>query len=568
MIHFDQALQLAHEHLQAGRLADAEQIDRQLVTLDPRSAEAQTHLGVVLQAQARFAEAAECFERALNLRPDSPELFYNLANALAATNANERAADAYRRAIGLAPHFALAHNNLGALLQRSGDLAAAERSFGEAVRCDPNFAAALFNLGVALEARGELAAAEDCYRRSVAADPRQPSAHFNLGALLQQRRQWEAAETCYRAELALRPQHVGALCNLGTLCMARGQDAEALEWFDRALAVDPASGEAHSNRGMLLLAQGDFAAGWSEFNWFGKCAKLAGKRYPGVAWDGAPLEGRTLLVHCSHGLGDTFQFVRYLAGLRERGAGKVILAVQGALAPILSGQVDVDLLIDRDAPPPPFDVQASIMSLPALFNTTAATIPAEIPYLSADDVLVERWRERLAPLTGLKVGIHWQGRESYPWDHLRSFRLAEFEPLAAVSGVELISLQHGAGREQLSGVAGRFRVTDLGDDVDRQSGAFMDTAALMKNLDLVITSDSAVAHLAGALGVNTWVVLSYAPEWRWQRQGETSPWYPTMRLVRQTKWNDWPETFARMADALSKLVVTRCPDRTSGLGST
>ena len=210
-----------------------------------------------------------------------------------------------------------------------------------------------------------------------------------------------------------------------------------------ALALDPASAEAYANRGMLLLAQGDFADGWNEFKWFEQCPKLAGQRYHGPAWDGSPLAGRTLLVHCSHGLGDTFQFVRYVVNLRERGAGQVILAAQAALAPILRGRVDVDLLIDRNAPPPEFDVQASLMSLPALFGSTAATIPAEVPYLSADPVLVERSRERLAPIAGLKVGIHWQGRESYPWDHLRSFQLAEFEPLAAVRGVELISLQHG-----------------------------------------------------------------------------------------------------------------------------
>jgi hypothetical protein len=207
-------------------------------------------------------------------------------------------------------------------------------------------------------------------------------------------------------------------------------------------------------------------------------------------------------------------------------------------------------LVARDGPLPPFDVHAPLMSLPHIFGTQLDSVPAEVPYLAVDPLLVERWRAELQKYSGFKIGIAWQGRPGYRGDCLRSIPLECFAPLAKVAGVRLLSLQKGPGTEQLEPLAGRFELIDLGPLVDNQGGAFLDTSAVMQSLDLVISSDTAIAHLAGALGVPVWVALSKAPEWRWMFDREDSPWYPTMRLFRQTKLGHWDDVFERMADQL------------------
>jgi hypothetical protein len=267
------------------------------------------------------------------------------------------------------------------------------------------------------------------------------------------------------------------------------------------------------------------------------------------------LARRTLLLHAEQGLGDTLQFVRY-AKLAEQQNGDIVVEVQPALMPLLTAS-GFRGLIPRGSPLPRFDVQAALMSMPRICGTTLETVPANVPYLAADSRLVENWRERLRSLPGLKVGIAWQGSPGYRFDRFRSIPLVQFAPLAEVAGVQLISLQKNAGAEQIAALEGRFTVADFASKLDAQSGAFMDTAAVMCNLDLVITSDTAAAHLAGGLGVNVWLALWSAADWRWMNDRSDSPWYPTMRLFRQSRQGDWPGVFAQMKSDLTKLAQNR-----------
>jgi len=260
-----------------------------------------------------------------------------------------------------------------------------------------------------------------------------------------------------------------------------------------------------------------------------------------------------LLVHAEQGIGDTLQFARYLNLLGQE--HEVFFELPRLLVPLFE-QSGFRNLVVRDTTLPKFDMQAPLLSLPGILGTTLETIPADVPYLSADPARVAFWRDQLAGREGFKIGIAWQGRTTYRDDSLRSIRLAHFAPLAT-AGVELISLQQGVGTEQLAEVRERFHVTELGDNFDREHGAFIDSAALMKNLDLVITSDTAIAHLAGALGVPVWVALPQVPDWRWLFDRSDSPWYPTMRLFRQTTFNDWPPVFAQMAAELRRLIASR-----------
>lgn len=260
-----------------------------------------------------------------------------------------------------------------------------------------------------------------------------------------------------------------------------------------------------------------------------------------------------MLLLSEQGLGDTIQFVRYAAVLKERGA-RVVLECQSRLAALMRTVAGVDQVVARGEPLPPFDVHARLLTLPGMLGTTPDTAPAAVPYVGAEPARVAEWRERLDGMgPGLKVGIAWQGSKGYKGDRLRSVALREFAPLALVDGVRLVSLQKGHGAEQLDDGNAQFSVLRL-EGLDEASGAFVDTAAVMRCLDLVVTTDTSIAHLAGALGVNVWVALQRVPDWRWMLDREDSPWYPTMRLFRQRRAGAWPDVFARMADGLRQLA--------------
>ncbi len=312
----------------------------------------------------------------------------------------------------------------------------------------------------------------------------------------------------------------------------------------RLYGYAPDHAETHLSRAVLWLLTEDFERGWPEYEWRWQ-AGCVPRAFPQPRWDGSPLEGRTILLHAEQGLGDTLQFVRYARLVHERG-GTVIVECQPALVRLLASCPGIDRVVARDEPLPDFDVHAPLLSLPGIFRTTLDNLPADGPYLFAQDESIVRWREELSGADGFKVGIAWQGNPLHQQDHFRSIQIERFARLADVPRVKLYSLQVGAGRDRLEEAAGRLPITDLTEKfVD-----FQETAALVRNLDLVITCDTAVAHLAGALGVPVWVTISAAPDWRWLVDRDDSSWYPTMRLFRQTRLGNWDDVFARVAREL------------------
>ncbi len=302
------------------------------------------------------------------------------------------------------------------------------------------------------------------------------------------------------------------------------------------------------------MSQEKFAEGWPEFAWRLKCRHFRPRVSGKPLWDGSPLAGRTLLVHAEQGFGDTMMFVRFLRDAGKFG-GRVVFEAQPALVPLLKAS-GIDDVHAAGEELPPFDVYLPLLSLPGVLNVSLEGLSVATPYLATDSELVQSWGETLAARPGFRVGIAWQGNPQYSFDRIRSIPLSRFAPLGEVNGVRLISLQKSA-QDQLAAVSDRFGVEDLGPALDEGSGAFMDTAAVMKNLDLVITSDTATAHLAGALGVPVWVALGAWPDWRWFIGREDSPWYPTMRLFRQPTAGDWSLPFGDMARQLTALVEER-----------
>jgi tetratricopeptide (TPR) repeat protein len=543
------SLALGWQYYQAGALAQAAQLCHEVLEADPASIEACYLLGLVRQASGRHAEAASCYQQALRLQPDLPQLHYCLGNTLAAQAQWQQAASSYREVIRLQPQHAEAHNNLGAMLAEEGKLAEALTSYQKALQLKPDYAEALYNQGNALRELSRFEEAVASYQRALEIKPGFAEARLNLGIARAARGELAEAVTAYQQALQLRPDYPEALNALGLILAQQGRLEEAVAHYEQALRLRPGFADAHNNRALAWLTLGDFPRGWPEYEWRWQLREVGRRPFVQPRWDGSLLAGRTILLHAEQGLGDTIQFIRYTPLVQSLG-GKVIVECQAALVSLLSSCHGIDQLFPRGAALPAFDVQAPLLSLPGLLGTSLETIPAYIPYLHADPQRVERWRRELAAIRAFKIGIAWRGSSGYRWDRQRSVPLHHFARLAQIPGVQLVSLQKGEGSEQLASVAASFPVTDLAPRLDEDGGAFVDSAAVMKSMDLVISSDTAVAHLAGALGVPVWVALSVGSDWRWLRNREDTPWYPTMRLFRQAQEGKWDEVFEKMARAV------------------
>jgi hypothetical protein len=302
---------------------------------------------------------------------------------------------------------------------------------------------------------------------------------------------------------------------------------------------------------MARLLLGDFERAWPDYEWRLQLREQPARRAQQTLWDGSSLEGRTVLIECEQGLGDTIQFIRYAAVVGAQ-AGRVVVEAPARMLALLRRVPGIDQLVARGDPTPEFDVHVPLLSLPGILGTRLDTVPADVPYLSADPQLSEPWRRELAGLDGYRVGIAWQGDPKFPDDRFRSVPLACFAPVAEIDGVRLVSLQKGFGTEQIASFAARWPIVDLGPRLDEEGSSFTDTAAVMTTLDLIVTSDSALAHLAGALGAAVWMATPAVPEWRWLLEREDSPWYPTMRLFRQKRRGDWEPVFSRVAEQLQR----------------
>jgi tetratricopeptide (TPR) repeat protein len=551
---------------------------RHALTLNPWAGVYHANLGVAQEALGQTKDALASFQQALRLDPTSAQAHNAVGNALRALGNLDEAAAHCAQALRILPEFPEAHNNLGNALYLQGKLDEAVAHYEEALRLKPGYAEAHSNLGLALADNGKREQGIAHYHEALRINPNYADAHNNLSIALLREARFTEAETHSRAALRLKPSYADAHNNLGSILLRQSRWDEALAEYEEAMRLRANFAEAHWNRSLLWLLLGNFEQGWPDYEWRWTQPGFTRRYLEKPLWDGSDLRGRGIVLHSEQGLGDTVQFIRYAPLVKERG-GTVIVECHPPLLRLLAGVPGIDHLLPEGSPLPPFDVRAPLLSLPSILRTTVATVPAKVPYLYAKPDLVEHWRQKLcevrystfdanklAPDVGhtadtghrtskveheLKVGIAWQGTPAFRYDRQRSIPLTLFAPLASVEGVQLISLQKGPGTDQLRALEGRFPIVDFGTTLDEATGAFMDTAAIIKNLDLVICSDSAVAHLAGALGAQVWVALPLVPDWRWMLNRNDSPWYPTMRLFRQTRFADWDDVFKRLVQGLS-----------------
>jgi tetratricopeptide (TPR) repeat protein len=538
-----------------GRSAEAIASYREALRLHPDHVAALNNLGQLALNRDQLAEAETCLRHALRVEPNYGAAYHNLALVCKRRGKIEEAVAYFRQAVRLCPENALIHYQLGLALEECGQVDEALAAFREAVRLQPGNALFHCQLGNLLTLQHYPAEALPHYEQALRSEPDAPAHHSNLGNVLTQLGRPQEAEAHCRKAIQLQADFVNAYHNLANALAAQGRLDEALQSVEHVLRLNPNHAGARHCRALWRLQQGHFAEGWPEYEWRWKLPDMVGRPCREPLWDGSPLNGRTILLWAEQGLGDTLQAIRFAPLVKQRG-GTVVVECQAPLVPLLSRCAGIDRLVPRGSPAPAVDVQAPLMSLPWLLGVTLETLPAEVPYLFADPALVERWRRELEGPPSFKIGIAWQGNPLYSGDSMRSIPLKHFAALARLPGIRLFSLQKGIGSEQRQAMLGQFYVVDLGCRLDETTGAFMDTAAVLQNLDLVVTSDTSVAHLAGGMGVPVWVALTIGCDWRFFQHRHDNPWYPTMRLFRQTRFGDWDEVFARMAEELARRVAS------------
>jgi tetratricopeptide (TPR) repeat protein len=567
------------------RFEEAEASLRKALALDSSLPRARFNLGVALAGQGRPAEAEQAYRTVLAADPASRGGWLNLGNVLAEQGKADEAVDAYRQALVTDPDNAGLLRNLGTVLHQQGKLDDAIAHYRRATLLAPDDDAALRFLGIALHEAGQLEEAAKVYRQT-ALDPGDHIILSNLAACLCDLGEYDEAMAASELALAVKRDHAPAHTNRGIILEMRGDLAGAIAAHRRAVEVDPAYAKGHANLAVALRSAGELdealavshravalnpkhalsrynhahallmngylKEGFEEFRWGRQCKTWA-HHYPDFGqpeWQGEAFVGRTLLVFSDYGIGDALQFVRYLPDVVERG-GTVVLQVQPPLLPLLRDQLPGVAVIARGEALPPFDLQLPMMDLPRLFGTTLETIPAAVPYLRTEPATRARWQRALRNETRLKVGVVWAGNALHKGDKQRSIAAETVLPRLVTPGVQLYSLQKEMRPED--GAV----LTSLGSgivDLAPALGSFVDTAAAVDTLDLVISVDTSVAHLAGALGRPVWLLLPYALDWRWMRDREDSPWYPTMRLFRQDKPQAWDGVIARAASELARVV--------------
>lgn len=540
--------------LQLGRPEDAERQLRRATQIDPYAHEALNNLGLALRRLDRLEEAVHAYDRAIALKPDYAEAHCNRGNALRLLKRPEQALASYDRAVSLRPTYVDAFYNRGGVLEDLQYWDDAVASYENALALNPDFPEALNNLGNALYSVARYDEALAAFNRALELRPDYADVLANRGVTLREIHRFDAALADQNRAIALNPKSAEYFNNRASIFRDSGRFDEAFADYRHAIALSPGHVEARINLAMTQLLLGNWQQGFEgyELRFRRRKAPVTRRGNGTREWAGDDIAGKRLLLVAEQGFGDALQFIRFvpvMQALRAIVTVQVTRRLHGILSTVAGGVAFVD---DID-PAMTFDYQLTLMSLPRLLGILPDTVPAATPYLHADARRSEIWRARLGE-HGFKVGIAWQGNPTGSIDNGRSIPLKEFAPLSAVEHVRLISLQKNFGAEQLDRKPAGMIVETPGFDFDEGADAFIDTAAMMANLDLVVTSDTSIAHLAGALGRPVWIALKHVPDWRWLLDRADSPWYPTARLFRQARLGDWEGVAAQMAAALGRAV--------------
>lgn len=538
---------------QNGQLAEAQALYEKILKKEPNHSDSLHLLGVIFCQTKQLQRAVDSIDKAIKINPSNEVFYSNRGNVLSDLKQLDAAVASYDEAIKLDPSYAEAYFNRGNALQDLKQLNAAVASYDKAIELVPGYTEAYYNRGNALKELKQFDVAVASYDEAIKSDPSYAEAYSNRGNALQDLKQLDAAVASYDRAIQLKPDYAEAYYNRGNVLKNLKQLSAAVASYDKATQLKQDYASAYWNKSLALLQVGDFDRGWELYEWRWKKDDLnfRDRGFTKPLWLGIEsLQSKTILIHAEQGLGDTIQFCRYVKSVTALGA-KVIFEVQPVLVSLMR---EPDLPFDiyaKGAALPDFDYHCPLMSLPLALQNKGNTVIPTSPYIKIDDTRVQKWRSHFDN-EQFNIGINWQGSKK-KIDIGRSFPLALFEGIASLSKVKLFSLQKNEGTEQLNDLPKGMVIESFGGDVDSE-GAFLDTAAIIKSLDLIITSDTAVAHLAGALGCRVWLALKWVPDWRWMLDGDSSSWYPSMRLFRQNKADDWEGVFDEIKSELNLLM--------------
>ena len=512
----------------------------------PDNIEAWLRLAGINAELGKMEVVESCCRQAIMLQTDNIAARYNLGVALQQQGKAETAISCYRELLEMQPDHAAAHANLGLLYHETKNPARAEALTSKAILLQPDKLIAHNTLGLIKLDQERYQEAINCFQKATRLDPGYAQGHYNLGLTQLRSGKPIVAAEYFQQALQLEPDNPDTLNDLGSAFKAMGNHKQALENYTRAIQVNSDHAEAHWNRSLALLLTSNYTEGWTEYEWRWKSANRQPRKLAGPAWQGESLSGRRIFLYTEQGLGDSIQFIRYAQQLKERGA-TVIVELPSELSRVFATCRGIDQIINQGEPLPIFDFHSPLMSLPGLLNTREGTIPSDIPYLSPPDdrkVTLSRIFDRGSP--SLKVGIVWAGSPKHTNDSNRFCQAQNFLVISNLQSVQLYSLQKGGRVPELSSVEPAGSIIDLSGHLED----FADTAQALGKLDLLITVDTSVAHLAGAMGTPVWVLLPYVPDWRWQLHRDDSPWYPSMRLFRQQQPGGWIAVFEQVKKAL------------------
>ena len=547
-----QALQEAVALHRQGRLREAEKLYARVLKAAPDNFDALHLLGSIKAQAGQRGEALRLISAALKINPRAADALVNLANVLHALKRDTDALDCLDKALAINPGDLHALQNRGSALLALNRPQEALSSFAQILQREPRNGEALLNRGVALATLELHAEALADFEAALRLAPGHPDVLYNRGNALMQLDRHAEAIAAFDHVLATVPAHVRAWINRGRALEALNRHEEAVASFGKAITLQKDYADAHFNQALALLTLGDLRRGFEQYEWRWKRSGMSDARrgYGRSLWLGEfPLGHKTILLHAEQGLGDTIQFVRY-APLLARAGATVVLEVQPELKALLSRLDGVASCHARGETLPAFDLHCPLGSLPLALKTEPATIPADIPYLRADDSRIAKWRPAIEALPGKRVALTWAGHAKHANDRNRSIDLALLEPLLALDGISFISIQRELRENDAALLARQRNVTHLGGELADMA----DTAAVTALVDLVIAVDTSVAHLAGGLGRPVWVMLPFAPDWRWTLTGEHSPWYPQARLLRQPAAGDWQSVIAKLRDELASFA--------------
>jgi tetratricopeptide (TPR) repeat protein len=547
-VHLMQLLQDAVGLHRQGRLDEAEKLYSRALKLDRDQFDALHLLGMLNYQRGRHGEAHRLIKAALKVSPRSADALANLGMVLHALKRDPEALQSLDQALAVAPEHVEALNNRGNLLLDLKRPAEALAAFDRVLVLAPHHLQARVNRGNALVELGHSEGALVDYDAALALQPGNPHALYNRGNALRGLGRETEAVAAYDQALAMMPAHVSAWYNRALALQALNRHTDALASFAKAAELQPYHADAQFSAALSLLTLGDYRRGFAAYEWRWKRSGMgAPRRFRQPLWRGeSPLAGKTILLHAEQGLGDTIQFARY-APLLARMDGKVVLEVQPELKDVFSGLEGASAVLARGEPLPPFDLQCPLASVPLALKTELGSVPDEIPYLRPSDERLARWRPRLEALPSPRIALAWSGRATHVNDRNRSIPLQQLLPLLSSAGTSFISIQRELRAGDADLLARQPGITHLGNDLTD----FSDTAAVLTLVDLLISVDTSVVHLAGALGRPTWLLLPFQPDWRWTLDRDRSPWYPQIQLFRQSAPGDWDGVIAKVREKLA-----------------